>query len=256
MAAELSDSDEEEGFETLDEPSSVTIGNGGYSINGNTTEVENDNVFAQKTESLAILGRKEKEVEASTDASTLNGGVTQTFKWSQSKDEVVVHVPLPDETRSRDLSIKCTDEVGKMTSTQLLTIYHGQDLILQGTFMHEVVLNKTKSDDSTFVEDPVDWEILDGSPFPQTNETKYMVITVRKKAIIANAIRWWSQVFVEDETSIDVTQIEERISASNDAKGNKQKATNEKWSSAWEEAHKLFREKVKSGEIKKTPVDI
>jgi len=110
--------------------------------------------------------------------------------------------------------------------------------IISGILSNEIIKN---SDD----EDAIDWEIL--SIKPQnfilngiSNFTRILEITLKKKTPFSDAIIWWSKVF-ENEPEIDVTMIKDR----------QVKST---FQQNWDEAHKLFKEKIASNI--KTTVDI
>lgn len=110
--------------------------------------------------------------------------------------------------------------------------------IISGILSNEIIKN---SDD----EDSIDWEIL--SIKQQNfilngidNFTRILEVTLKKKTPFADAIIWWSKVF-ENEPEIDVTKIEER-------------QINSTFQQNWNEAHKLFKEKIANNT--KTTIDI
>ena len=143
-----------------------------------------------------------------------SGGKTNAFSWTQNRDEVFIKSPLPVGVRSSN--IKCSYDDGD------IHVYISGLEIFGGKLKHPI---ERESDD-------IDWEIIDDSKSSNITE-RVLAITLRKKSIIPGAVIWWSCIFVGDP-EIDVEAI----------KGRKKVDL-----SSWNEAHKMFKEKIAQREL-------
>ena len=117
-------------------------------------------------------------------------------------------------------------------------IAKGDHDILTGTLSQHVIRNHED-------EDAIDWEIISINPqcftlSGITNFTRVLEITLKKKTPFSDAIIWWSKVF-ENDPDIDISKISER-------------KVNASFQDNWNEAHKLFKEKIANNI--KTTIDL
>ena len=154
-----------------------------------------------------------------------NGGKTDQFIWSQDRSEVVIRKELEVSIKAADVEVL----FDVITSILSVKVKSNGSYLIYGEFRYKFEL----IDDELC---PVQWEIVS---MEDDNETKtlhrVLEITLRKLSPIPGAVIWWKNVFVGD-SEIDVTTIPDRVK-SNTGAGNEA-------SRAWEEAHRMFKEKV------------
>jgi len=76
-------------------------------------------------------------------------------------------------------------------------------------------------------EEDLDWEIKD------FGFTKGLVLTVKKKVVMAGVVIWWQRFFKADTSAIDLKQIQGR-------------RANPEIQNSWAQAQEMFREKMKT----------
>ena len=164
---------------------------------------------------------------------TINGGLTETYAWSQSREEVTLQwfISSAVTVKAKDVTIVYDADVRK-----LLVNLAGQDQsLLSETLLHEVEPNP-----GTEGEAPFDWELKrKGEKGPSPTEQKqqcFIELTLRKKAPFDGVTLWWASMFVGGP-EIDVTAIQGRDQAA--AQSSR---------SVWEEAHRMFQAKVATRE--------
>ena len=214
FVSELEDDedDEEERVKvtTLEGGSSVRLGPGGAEILPTAT-----------TTSASSSGGKASFPQPSS--STKNGGRTEEHAWRQGRDEVVVELFLQSTyTRAKDVIISY-DAMERLFVVKA----HGAPL-LSKKLMYDIEPNPGAGSEGESV---VDWEIKS-----RGGVERFIEFTLRKKSPFAGVAIWWKCVFVGDP-EIDLNSIEGRDTAS--AQSNR---------IAWEEAHKMFIEKVQTRE--------
>lgn len=115
-------------------------------------------------------------------------------------------------------------------------------IILQGYLGYPIYFSESELE--------VDWEIDVTDP-----NMKLIRVTLRKAVPMQGLTVWWSRPLLHFPEIDVVADIEGRNLTSN---GNKsvpgEKTKHDKWKQSWEEAHKMFREKVKN--IEKEVIDI
>lgn len=170
--------------------------------------------------------------------------------WRQDEREVVVKVPVDEEFKARDLKMLLkVDEDMKRVLT-LTDRKSGVD-IFTGTLRYSVAENEDED------EDPFDWEIKKGSYNAEKGDDvleqplRYIQITMAKKSPIPSAVHWWSQVF-EGDVDIDVTTIADRRVAGGQPPSS---ASSSSFSKNWEEANRMFREKIALQKAEKITID-
>ncbi|ETO23278.1 hypothetical protein RFI_13904 [Reticulomyxa filosa] len=274
IAEALDSSDEESASNTphvtkLDRPSSVTIGPTGVTINpspsnNQSTNANNKSVVKktienptakqsynstvprqQKDQKATIVKPQNNEIieskvktktlsELKAEVLTVNGGETDEYMWSQTRDEVVLFIKnIPLSTKAKSIKIQYNEEKNTVFIQCLDKIlYNNKEL------SYNIV--KTKEEDCG-----LEWEIKT-FPFCDTNgiasQMKLLTIYLKKKEFSANVITWWGNVFKGDP-SIDVAAIKERKT---DAKTMR---------NIWQSAHESFKEKVKQFQPQTIEID-
>ena len=187
-------------------------------------------------------GMKSKVEEVDVDILTTwskNGSLLDRYIWGQNKNDVIIRyeyyhllilviilihlhrVALDNIVKAADIKVSLEGKILNITSKS------NQD-ILSGTLSYEVIRNQED-------EDALDWEIISIKPqnFKLSgiiNFTRFMEITLKKKSPFSDATIWWSRVF-ENDPEIDVSTISDR-------------RVNSTFQDNWNEAHKLFKEKI------------
>lgn len=262
LAADLSDSDEEQGqpqVTSLHEGGSVTIGPDGPSIASNKSAISAD---GKPVASSSSKGLKGKPIDASEEEDDRrNGGITKEgYLWKQDEREVVIKVPVEQGFKARDLKMKLAVD-GDMKRVLTLSDQSSGADFFTGTLRFPVAENNDED------EDPFDWEIKKGSYNADkedgvlTEPQRYIHITMVKKSPIPNAVHWWSHVF-EGDKEIDVTAIADRRVASgrpassSSSSSSSGSTSGPSFSENWEEAHRLFRAKrASSAPTEKITID-
>jgi len=182
------------------------------------------------------------------DRLTTNGGrfIDEQTKshifWSQDRQEVVISVEFDAEKiKSRNIQVEASGMVpysernaavagssgvsdspyGKLKVTAKLDSGENATL-LEGDLTHSVHLAED--------EDDIEWDILSEC------DRKFVRITLRKAVPMAGIVVWWDQI-LQQTPKIDLSSIRGR---------GRQSASVE---NAWEEAHRMFKEKVKKGQV-------
>ena len=183
---------------------------------------------------------------------TKNGGqfideATQSqIFWSQDRQEVTIHIEFDScEIKSKDIRVLASGMVtygernaavgggecnGKLKVTATVDNGNGNTTktLLEGELPHRIHLAED--------EDYVEWEIL-----TENDDRKFVVVTLRKAVPMAGVVIWWDCI-LKHCPKIDLSGIEGRNKKSSDGSGAGME-------SAWEEAHRLFKEKVKAGTL-------
>ena len=157
----------------------------------------------------------------------LNGAVTQHFTWSQDRQEVCIRKVVPSSLKASHLRISydaCSNSLSVKNNET------GLDLI-SGILRYKIAIDD--EDDLS----PVPWELVtrtNGSSGVK-KDIRILELVLKKVSPIPGSIIWWKNVFVNDP-EIDVTSIPGREKVSQEVAG------------AWDEAHKLFKERISSRE--------
>ena len=179
---------------------------------------------------------------ALNDKLTTNGGrfVDEQTKshifWSQDRQEVIVSIEfVADKIRSRNIHVEATglisygernaavagsDDDGQLKVTAKMDSGETVNL-LEGDLTHKVHLAED--------EDDIEWEIL------SEGDRKFVCITLRKAVPMAGVVVWWDQI-LKHCPKIDLSSIRGRAKDSASVEN------------AWEEAHRMFKEKVTKGQ--------
>ena len=144
---------------------------------------------------------------------TDNGGLCGNFgHWCQTKEQIIIRCYLNENIKSKDILV--TYDV----TQKILKFTHCDEILIEGKLRYDITLNNLSECLSI-----IDWEIK------TLTSMKYIEITLNKKSPIDGLVIWWECVFIDDEV-IDLNKIKGRNSSST--------------SNVWEEAHRLFKEKV------------
>mmetsp|Transcript_38422 Transcript_38422/g.39099 ORF Transcript_38422/g.39099 Transcript_38422/m.39099 type:complete len:240 (+) Transcript_38422:245-964(+) len=227
FAADLSDSDEEPtpSVKKLEDGSKVHIGPTGVSLS--SADAKDSNIIsAPLTSSLS-------STDKNVDKDTENGGSTEKFRWSQSREEIMIRCDVPSSIRAADI----------------LYDYHEESRNLVFRFKDEILFEGKLKYPIDLPEEGLDWELHDKKKsrieeiegIEESKREREIVVNLRKKCVIAGATLWWSCVF-QGDPEIDVTAIQGRRS--------------ESLGDSWEEAHRMFRERVKNREKIEVNTDV
>ena len=174
-----------------------------------------------------------KSAQISPLWNTINGGLTDNYAWSQSREEVTLQWFISSSfiVKAKDVTIVYDEAVRK-----LLVNLAGQDQ----TLLSETLLHDVEPNPGTEGEAPFDWELKrkdEEGPNEQKQQQRcFIELTFRKKAPFAGVTLWWASMFVGGP-EIDVTAIQGRDQAA--AQSSR---------SVWEEAHRMFQAKVATRE--------
>jgi Ser-tRNA(Ala) deacylase AlaX len=128
--------------------------------------------------------------------------------------------------------------VGTLQDKGALRIYHNEHTILQGTLPYFV--HYPEEDDEEEEGESIDWEITP-DPYSLLNNPhttmRLIRITFNKAVPMAGLVVWWTKPLMHFP-DIDLKDIESRTTADTN--------TSNRMREAWEEAHRLFQEKIKS----------
>lgn len=187
-----------------------------------------------------------EQESALKDKLTTNGGrfVDEQTKsrifWCQDRQEVIVSIEFDaDKIKSRNIHVEATGLIpygernaavagsdgdgayGQLKVTAKMDSGETVNL-LEGGLTHKAHLAED--------EDDIEWEISSEC------DRKFVRVTLRKAVPMAGVVVWWDQI-LQHSPKIDVCSIRGRA---------KQSASVE---NAWEEAHRMFKEKVKKGQL-------
>ena len=175
-----------------------------------------------------------------TDESTQS----QVF-WSQDRQEVTIHIEFDAcKIKSKNIRVSASGMVaygernaavggsethGTLRVTAKVDNGNGNTTktLLEGKLPHKIHLAED--------EEEVEWGIL-------TEEgRKFVVVTIRKATPMTGVVIWWDCI-LQHCPKIDLSSIEGRNKQSSGSTGIGME-------SAWEEAHRLFKERVKGGTL-------
>lgn len=241
---DVSDSEDEKPepeVQSFDRPQTVTLGPEGASFS--PQEGEHGRTAMQRTASSASSSKRSRgtdapsggdsaamEVEAEqgalqpidaaqADKAAANGGVVgERYVWSQSPEEVQVHVLVPEGTLAKEVTVEVSEH-------RLSVRRQGCGApLLAGDWEFPIA-----------PEEILDWEVtgLCGH--------RAVRVAVRKKPAPMDGMRVWWASLLKGEPGIDVSKIGGRLNKDPGAFGK-----------AWEEAHARFKERIKD----RKPVEI
>jgi len=212
----------------LEGPTSVTIG--AHGAHGENVSQAPSRAIVAPAVGPPVVKKpvEKKDLEAKF---TENGGKQEgRFLWSQTSSEACLSIFLPAGTKGRDVTVKCSEPADDLGSDQkvVLTVSFAS-VDPMGNRTHTQVIDglplayRIQRDEDT----GIDWELTDFEP----GGRRLARLTLVKHAP-AGMVVWWTRVFPDDDP-VDVSQISGRKHNA----GDHQKV--------WEQAHAMFREKVK-----------
>jgi hypothetical protein len=234
FAADLSDDDEQEGILSQSPRVTAFEGDSGRSFNIGPSgtqllpEPPTKSITTTTTSSSATVITASSSAAATTSSyellSSRNGGVTNRCTWCQDRSEVILRKELPLSTKAGDIQVTF-DRIESV----LKVITKNSSRVMEGTVRYKFELNDEELC-------PIQWELVTITD-PTAVEHRVLEIALKKLSPIPGAIIWWKNVFVDDP-EIDVTTIPDR----------QMTAASKEVSGAWDEAHRLFRERVATRE--------
>jgi hypothetical protein len=189
-------------------------------------------VKASDTRPIILPSNSPVEVELDRT----NGGITDNFTWSQDRYEVCLRRAVQSELKATNVHIDF-NPVDNFLSVR--------DSSTGATFFEGVLRYKFEINEQELC--PIQWELVTIGSHPSSSSStrrdqRVLEIVLRKVSPIPGSIIWWKMVFIGDP-EIDVTTIAGRGKVSTEI------------SSAWDEAHKLFREKIACRELVSVDID-
>ena len=219
----------------------VQIGPSGSEILDETSKETTQCKKANTTLSSSSNSNSSKITSVDRNLMCKNGASLDRFNWSQNRSEVILYVKVSSDVISKNLVVKLIN--GKILEIKDKS---NSSILFTNTLKYTIKIDEEFLDEQSNI---IDWEIRN-----YDNE-RYIVIGMCKLSPIPNSIFWWNQVFVDDAVVIDVTKIQGRNTSSTATSGtdsNQDGKDNSNINNAsqavWDEAHKLFFEKIKSKE--------
>lgn len=246
LAADLSD-EEDIGSSftttTLSQPGQVTIGPHGYSINPHPPHTTSPSPVTAPSSSSAITTAPTTAIKQSKEwqAICLNGGEVRRdschYLWSQDRYSVTLSLFVKANLLGPEVQFLVIGEEKKVLKVLKRS---DQLVLLVGQLQYPIEL--TGEADNPY-DSVCDWEF---KPIPWCNtslvtDEKFLQITMKKTSPLPNTTIWWRKVFAEEEEEINISNIVGRREV--DHKG---------FAEVYEEAHKLFREKI----AKNQPIEV
>lgn len=210
----VDDSESDDGqpeVSSFDSPQSVTLGPGGVTVQ--PQEIIKPAPAASAHAVPAMCATPATHLARDKETCKNGGVVADRYLWAQSIEEVTIHVFVAEGTAAKDVMVQVTE------SRLSMSIRNGA-MLLAGAWEFPIA-----------PEEDVDWEVT------QVNGCRAVRLTVKKKPPMLEGLRVWWSCILKDEPSIDVSKIEGRSKGDPAA-----------FQTAWQEAHKQFKDKVKSRE--------
>ena len=171
----------------------------------------------------------EEQTEARRRQLTRNGGEESTHLWSQTREEVHIAVFVTKGTRAKDVSVVLVPHASTTAPAPHLTVSVCGKAVVDADVAYPF------SDDKDALDSCYELQDFDG-------ERRVCIVELRKEHLLGAAdsvVQWWDRALASDRRH----GVEDFVDADHTDAG---KARKEKWAAAWEEAHRLFREKVKN----------
>jgi hypothetical protein len=189
--------------------------------------------LVKASETHPILLPSNSPVEVELDRT--NGGITDNFTWSQDRYEVCLRRAVQSELKASNVQIDYNPVDNFLSARDRSTGVN----FFEGVLRYKFEINEELC--------PIQWElVVIGSHSSSSNtyrrDQRVLEIVFKKISPIPGSIIWWKMVFIGDP-EIDVTTIAGRGKVSTDI------------SNAWDEAHKLFREKIACRELVSVNID-
>jgi len=140
---------------------------------------------------------------------TRNGGKTDRYLWSQTKDTVTVAAFVPQDSKGKDVTMR-------VSGTHFLLWCQG--ISIEGELFYPVVKE----------EDPLDWELT------EAEGRRVVTMTFRKDQERLPGVLWWKS-FLKGDEEIAIETVKDRKQTP---------GLNE----LWKQAHAQFKQKVRNVE--------
>ena len=242
---DVSDDSEEEGrglprVTKFEKPGSINISKEGMSFTPSSTTTTKPSSSSSFSSTSYTLNNK------NTDNDSIlwkNGAKLEKFHWSQSQTEVTLRFSVPTELAAKTIKIRFPD--AKSLSITEINSKAANPFSFSGRFRYEV---RTGDGVDSETGEFSDWEIL------TLQGQRYLVMALQKVSVLAGAVFWWDRAF-EGDSPIDVTAIADRrglrLQTQGGGRGGATATKSDSVDSSaatnvWEEAHRLFREKIAS----------
>jgi hypothetical protein len=260
--SEQSDSDTEEpkpSVKTVADGQSIKIGPKGY-------EIAEKSVTAPSSSKVspAALALQQSASEGE-EKLMVSGSRGYNYFWRQDRQEVLLTVILPQDTKGKDLSITY-DTADK----RLVVLSSSGEAILNDVLKHgintENMVPAEAANKHTLRVDAADWEVrtvpqqLSYSPTSSssttretttlqgTQGTRVLELVLHKVSPLPGAVFWWSACFTS-EADIDVTKIAGRKPVGSGGSGAEGKSQEQRLAEdPYVLAQRMFAEKMRSGE--------
>ncbi|GMI41312.1 hypothetical protein TeGR_g6439 [Tetraparma gracilis] len=251
----------------LDSPSQVTFGGGAANATATpspSSASSSASSSAAPSSAIPELSSKLSKIDfvppspARSSPATTNGGSFShspsppdpssppaTLIWSQTRSTVSISTPLPPSTLASALSVAISNAhpfssrhsaVGTPSPAVLTATLNSTNPLFSLPLPHPVFTGDEEDEDAA-----LDWEI-------ETFQTsRFLTVTLNKAVPMVGVVVWWPTCVVSG-AEIDVSAIQAR------AGGKKNAATGLTMKETWDEAHKLFKEKVKGREKQEVEV--
>ena len=211
----------------LDAPSSVTFGGADNVQRAGKSRAASASSSASSSASASTLGSR--GVCASM---IMNGARTPTHWWCQTRTDVTVRFVVAGGVRARDVRLRVEERA-------LCFSIKGEDQLAHGSALHLPVKPVADILD-------IDWEIeRDVVTDDSTSRLVFVRVTMEKKTV-SGVIMWWDRIFQAEMSQVDVTAIADRGKTSQSVVTGQGNSTSSSSQKVWEEAHALFRERVKT----------
>lgn len=170
-----------------------------------------------------------------------NGSAGENFHWDQSHNEVTVRIDIPESAQSKHFKVR-------MIESKKLSIEYNDTLYFEKDFHFGIECADSVDTDTNLFSD---WELLTACG------RRYLVLTVRKKSLIAGTRFWWDRAFT-GEIPIDVTKLRARGTPQTLFKGRSGMLTGQtaafggEEEDVWTKAHRMFIDKIST----RSPIEV
>lgn len=235
----------------LDESSSVTFSSNGVSIAPSPTIQKEKEISSKppvQNDSSISKNVKKRKICTKNGSSYVDPKSGNEILWSQDRNEVNISIIYDCNTiASKDIRVKIhgalsyqdrfsavgteniIDGVEGSKGKLIVTAKGCDEPLLQGYTGYPVYLPQD--------EEEIDWEI------DVTDSNMKMIrITLLKAVPMQGLTVWWSRPLIHFPEIDVVSGIEGRTSS------NSNKDKHDQWKQSWEEAHRMFKEKIKNKE--------
>lgn len=225
-------SDDEQGpvrVTKFNKGTTVTCGSSGWSAEGETWKkkkrTKEATEAAEATKTAETTGAPVSRPSAPFE-SCCRGGHDSNHCWDQTKTDISIRLALPVGIRARDLTVRFLDDnsqpPGQYGVVKRVVVAKSESTLYDLQFPFDVESNP----DSLF------WEVKDAQ-WSGKPQGPALCLDVKKKVHDGMAV-WWDKPFTTFP-AVDMSLVLDE----------KQQAKQAELRAAWDEAHRIFKEKVK-----------